>query len=67
MRRRTSLLVRVLVLALAAGSAGCLVRTGPGHGHGRHPATASDHHCHDRGGKHHKRVCHAHPHGRGHH
>ncbi|HUS68411.1 MAG TPA: hypothetical protein VMZ28_27945 [Kofleriaceae bacterium] len=62
-----SLFALVFGLALAAGATGCLVRTGPSRGHSHHASHGSDHHCHDRGGKHHKRVCHAHPHGAGHH
>lgn len=52
---------------------GCLVRTRPGQHsqHGQHssghPAKDAHSHCHDRGGKHHKQVCHDHPHGPGHH
>jgi len=55
-----------LLALLFAG--GCLVRTGPAHRHrGGHPDKHRHDHCHDRGGKHHKRVCHDHPHGPGHH
>ena len=68
MSRRSSLLAIALGVALAVGSAGCFVRTTPprqhSHRHGHH---GSQHHCHHRAGKLHKRVCHAHPHGPGHH
>lgn len=63
-----------LTLALAAAASlllsGCLVRTRTGHRaqhSGAHPADHRHDHCHDRGGKHHKRVCHSHPHGPNHH
>ncbi len=61
---------RLFVLSLLAGIAlsGCVVRTRPGVAYrGGHGDRAAERHCHDRGGKHHKTVCHAHPHGRGHH
>jgi len=62
----TRLVIPILVALLAAG---CVVRTGPAyrHGHGGHPDKHRHQHCHDRGGKHHKQVCHDHPHGPGHH
>ncbi len=59
------LAIPILVALLAAG---CVVRTGPAHRHRHgHPDRHRHDHCHDRGGKHHKRVCHDHPHGPGHH
>lgn len=61
-------LIPILVASLLLG--GCVVRPRPGtHAHRRSGHPASDHHehCHDRGGKHHKRVCHSHPHGPNHH
>ncbi len=61
-------LMLVAVVTLALVSAGCVVRTGPAHrrGHGAHPHSHRHDHCHHRGKKH-KRVCHSHPHGPGHH
>lgn len=57
----------IALLSLTFASA-CVVRTGPAHRHGGgHPSSHRHDHCHDRGGKHHKRVCHSHPHGPGHH
>ena len=56
----------ILTTTVAAG--GCVVRTGHTHGAlGGHPERSSDRHCHARGGKHDKTVCHTHPHGPGHH
>ncbi|MBK9032769.1 MAG: hypothetical protein IPL61_16120 [Myxococcales bacterium] len=65
--RRFALILAVAGIALST-SAGCLVRTRthPAHAQG-HPASHRHEHCHDRGGKHHKQVCHSHPHGPGHH
>jgi hypothetical protein len=65
MKLAISLLAAIVASALTL-SAGCVVRTTPAHRHG-HPDRHRHQHCHDRGGKHHKRVCHAHPHGPGHH
>jgi len=62
----TPFLGAVVAVGLALASSGCVVRTGPAHRHGHH-ARSAEQHCHDRGGKHHKRVCHSHPHGPGHH
>lgn len=58
----------VLVAMAAALAGGCVVRTGRSH-HAvyGHPASHRHDHCHHRGGKHDKRVCHDHPHGPGHH
>lgn len=61
---------RLFLLSLVAGLAlsGCVVRTRTHGAHrGGHDERSSERHCHDRGGKHHKTVCHAHPHGPGHH
>lgn len=58
--------IHLLALAVALGLSGCVVRTGPEY-RGGHPHSHRHDHCHDRGGKHHKRVCHSHPHGPGHH
>ncbi len=69
-RRRSSLRALIVGLALATGASGatgCLVTSGPSRGRSHHGAHGSDHHCHERGGKHRKRVCHAHPHSRDHH
>ncbi|MEZ4401890.1 MAG: hypothetical protein R3B06_17810 [Kofleriaceae bacterium] len=58
----------LLAVALALGPAACTIRTGAHqHGVSGHPASHRHQHCHDRGGKHHKQVCHSHPHGPGHH
>ena len=57
----------LLALVLGLVTAGCLVRTEPSRGRSHHGAHGSDHHCHERGGKHRKRVCHAHPHAPDHH
>jgi hypothetical protein len=56
----------IALLALVVAASGCVVRTGPAYRSG-HPASHRHSHCHDRGGKHHKQVCHDHPHGPGHH
>jgi uncharacterized protein YceK len=62
--RRTLLLAIVASLTLS----GCLVRTHTRGAHrGAHGDRTSERHCHQRGGKHQKTVCHAHPHGGGHH
>ena len=62
---------RLLLLALVAlvlPTSACTVRTGRNHSSlSGHPANQNHEHCHDRGGKHHKTVCHSHPHGPGHH
>jgi hypothetical protein len=65
MRRHALLILAALVMMFLAG---CVVRTrtGPAYRSG-HPNSHRHDHCHDRGGKHHKRVCHDHPHGPGHH
>lgn len=70
-RRTMKLPALVLALAIAAPaflSTGCVVRTGKSHHavHG-HPDKHRHDHCHQRGGKHKKRMCHSHPHGGGHH
>ena len=62
----------LLSLALAGSfltaGAGCFVRTGRSQqGLSGHPDKHSHQHCHSRGGKHDKTVCHTHPHGPGHH
>ncbi|MBP8810137.1 MAG: hypothetical protein KBG48_23105 [Kofleriaceae bacterium] len=60
----------LLVLALATLSSACVVRTRTRPVHHQqvgHPASHRHEHCHHRGGKHHKRMCHSHPHGPGHH
>ncbi len=49
----------VLIATLTLG--GCVVRTA-----GPRQERRSGYHCHDRGGKHHKQVCHSHRHGHGH-
>jgi len=64
--------LHALFLALAVAGAGfttgCVVRTGHHHhAASGHPAKHRHDHCHARGGKHNKRVCHSHPHGPGHH
>lgn len=64
MRRRLSALFVVAGIALS-GSAGCVVRTGPAL-RGGHSDRSSERHCHERG-RNHNLVCHAHPHGPGHH
>ena len=56
----------IALLSLTFASA-CVVRTTPAHRGGGHPSSHRHDHCHDRGGKHHKQVCHSHPHGPGHH
>lgn len=67
MRRRLSVLFVVAGIVLS-GATGCLVRTHPAHhGGGGHHERSDERHCHNRGGKHDKVVCHAHPHGPGHH
>ena len=59
-----SLVVAVLFLS------GCIVHS---RGRSRHHSRRAKHshgahqHCHYKGGKHNKRVCHNHPHGDGHH
>lgn len=61
-------LIAATLAALVLG--GCVVRPRTGHHHrpvSGHPAKHAHQHCHDRGGKHHKTVCHVHPHGPGHH
>jgi hypothetical protein len=63
-----SMLVSVALAASFLTSTGCLVRTGRrSQGLSGHPDKHSHQHCHDRGGKNHKQVCHTHPHGPGHH
>lgn len=61
----------LFALALTTlSSAGCVVRTHTRptpHQHVGHPASHRHEHCHHRGGKHHKRQCHNHPHGPNHH
>lgn len=66
----TPLIMAIFASTLTLGAGGCFVRTGPAYrqgGGGGHPDSHRHDHCHDRGGKHHKRVCHSHPHGGGHH
>lgn len=58
--------IALLVIA-ATALGGCVVRTRTGHYDQRSAHRDDERHCHDRGGKHHKQVCHAHPHGPGHH
>lgn len=58
----------ITALLVSTLGTGCLVRTRSGHQHvqGGHPSSHRHDHCHDRG-RHHKRVCHSHPHGPSHH
>jgi hypothetical protein len=66
MKRFAPILTALLALSFVTG---CVVRTtGRSHRHSHgHPDKHRHDHCHDRGGKHHKRMCHDHPHGPGHH
>ncbi len=68
MKLATPLLAMIVASTFAFGSIGCVVRTrtGPAYRDG-HPSSHRHDHCHNRGGKHNKRVCHSHPHGPGHH
>lgn len=61
--KRIAILVALAVTASLA--TGCVVRTSRSSQglHGKH----AHQHCHERGGKHHKVVCHDHPHDGGHH
>jgi hypothetical protein len=64
----SGLLGLAFLLSLAVGTSGCLIRSEPRRGTTYRESGSHRHeHCHYRGGKHHKRVCHSHPHGSGHH
>lgn len=67
----TRRLVLPLIIAFVASVTGsCVVRARTGGSAGylkAHPDKHAHDHCHGRGGKHDKRVCHSHPHGPGHH
>lgn len=74
MRRRamqTRRLALALIIALVVpATTSCAVRVRPGGSAAyikNHPDQHAHQHCHSRGGKHDKRVCHSHPHGPGHH
>lgn len=51
---------RAALVGFLLMASGCIVVSG-------HPSRHAHQHCHARGGKHHKQVCHSHPHGPGHH